>query len=64
MKKLRIDFVEGELEYLEKKTPNTMKQYLHTIANGHEIDLDILLYAYNVGVEAGKKESLQELFGE
>lgn len=63
MKKLRIDFVDGELEYLERKTPNVLKQYLRAIANGHEIDFDILLYAYNIGVETGKKEALQELFG-
>lgn len=63
MEKLRIDFVEGELEYLERKTPNTLKQYLHAISNGHEIDPNILLYAYNIGVETGKKEALQELFG-
>lgn len=63
MEKLRIDFVEGELEYLERKTSNALKQYLHSIANGHEIDLDILLYVYNIGVETGKKEALQELYG-
>lgn len=57
MKNIKIDFVKGELDYLTNKTPTTMKQYLSSIAKGHKISFEILLYVYNVGYEMGKKQS-------
>lgn len=57
MKKTRIDLVEGELEYLLKKTTLEMRQHLHSIAEGHHVDYDLLLYVYNIGFELGKEES-------
>lgn len=58
MKKTRIDFVEGEIEYLLKKTPLEMVEHLHSVANGHHVDFNLLLYVYNVGFESGKEESI------
>ena len=58
MKKTRIDLVEGELEYLLKKTPLEMRKYLHSIAEGHHVDYDLLLYVYNIGFELGKEEGI------
>lgn len=58
MKKTRIDLVEGELEYLLKKTPLEMRQHLLSIAEGHQVDFDLLLYVYNIGFELGKEEGI------
>ena len=44
MEKIKIQFVEGELEYLKKKTSPEMRKYIHAVANGHEMDENILLY--------------------
>lgn len=57
MKKTRIDLVKGELEYLLSKTPLEMRKHLHSIAEGHQVDFDLLLYVYNIGFELGKEES-------
>ncbi len=55
MEKIKIQFVEGELEYLKKKTSPEMRKYIHAVANGHDMDENILLYIYNVGYEKGKE---------
>ena len=58
MKKTRIDLIKGELEYLLSKTPLEMRQHLLSIAEGHQVDFDLLLYVYNIGFELGKEEGI------
>ncbi len=61
MEKIKIQFVEGELDYLKNKTSLEMRKYIHAVAMGHNIDENILLYIYNVGYEKGKESSEKTL---